>query len=123
MEEEGHIKKMAQMLRKGYTMVSDVCPACQSPLFLDKSKQLFCANCEKRVIKTKGDEGITALMQESGLLELKKVLNQKLNYINALISKEKNLDELNSLLRVLLALLDSIERIKRIGTPNIEGNK
>ncbi|MHC1591241.1 MAG: Sjogren's syndrome/scleroderma autoantigen 1 family protein [Candidatus Helarchaeales archaeon] len=123
MEEDEHIKKMAQMLRKGYTMVSDICPSCQSPLFMDKSNRLFCANCEKRVVKASGDEGVTALMQESVLLEIKKILNQKLQYVGVLINKTKDLDELNSLLRVLLGLLESAERINRIGSRNLENKE
>lgn len=120
MDDEENIKKMARVLRKGYTMVSEICPACQSPLFLDASKQLYCANCEKKVIKTHGNEEVTALMQESVLFELKKILNQKIEHVGVLINKEKDLEEINSLLRVLMGLLECVERIKRIGTPRIE---
>ena len=120
MNDDEQIKKMAQMLRKGHTMVSDTCPACYSPLFLNSSKQLYCASCEKRVVKTQGEEGVTNLMQESVLLELTKILNQKIQYMGVLINKEKNPDELNSLIRIMVGLLECAERIKKIGTLNFE---
>ncbi|MBT8171470.1 hypothetical protein KJN74_01175 [Candidatus Bathyarchaeota archaeon] len=45
-----NIKKMANLLRQGATLTEYACPACSSPIFKLRSEDLWCANCQKRVI-------------------------------------------------------------------------
>ena len=110
---ENNIKKMAEMLKQGYTMVSDVCPSCNSPLFL-KNDLLFCPSCNKQVIKITDDKEAVSIIQESMLSNLNQVISKKIEEITHLIEKEKDIDNLNSYTRLLIAYLESIERIRRI---------
>src|SRR5207249_11633340 len=43
------VKRMADLLKSGATMLSDVCPNCGSPLFKVKG-EIFCAKCNKPVV-------------------------------------------------------------------------
>jgi len=112
-KENDKIKKMAEMLKKGYTMTSDICPSCNSPLFL-KNDLLFCPSCNKQVIKITDDKEAVSIIQESMLSKLNEVLNNKIEELTEIIKKEKEIDNLNSYIRLLVAYLESIERIKRI---------
>src|SRR2546427_10723796 len=46
------VKRMADLLKSGATMLSDVCPVCGTPLFKVKGV-VFCAKCNKPVVYQK----------------------------------------------------------------------
>jgi len=110
---EDKIKKMAELLKQGYTMTSDICPQCHSPLFL-KNELLFCPSCNKQVIKISDDKEAISIMQNSMLTNVNRVVDKKIEDLITFIEKEKDTDKLNSLLRLLILYLEAIERIKRI---------
>ncbi|MFX0133788.1 MAG: Sjogren's syndrome/scleroderma autoantigen 1 family protein [Candidatus Hodarchaeota archaeon] len=118
-KEDDKIKKMAEMLKQGYTMTSDICPSCNSPLFL-KNDLLFCPSCNKQVIKISDDREAISIIQESMLSKLNEVINNKIEDLTQLIENEKDTDNLNSYLRLLIAYLETIERIKRITKSGID---
>ena len=112
-DEKDEIKRMANMLKQGYTMTSDICPVCNTPLFL-KNDLLFCPTCQKKVIKTKDDKEVVSIIQDTVLLNLNQIINKKIDELIQLIEKDKDIDNLSSYFRLLIAYLESIERIKRI---------
>ncbi len=107
------IKVMADMLRQGYTMTSDICPSCNSPLFL-KNDLLYCPTCEKQVIKIADEKEAIAVFEDSMLTNLNQVIDKKIEELTQLIEKEKDHDKLNSHFHLLIVYLEAIERIKRI---------
>ena len=111
--EENKIKIMADMLKQGYTMTSDICPECNSPLFL-RNDLLYCPICKKQVIKIADDREELSIIQESILSNLNQIINKKIEELTQTIQNEKDIDNLNSYFRLLIAYLESIERIKRI---------
>ncbi|MEM3193638.1 MAG: Sjogren's syndrome/scleroderma autoantigen 1 family protein, partial [Candidatus Bathyarchaeia archaeon] len=50
------IRLMADLLRSGATLTDLSCPACASPIFKLKSGELWCAQCQKKVIVVKEEE-------------------------------------------------------------------
>lgn len=44
------IKRAAQLLLDGATMIQDSCPKCHSPLYRMKNGSLFCATCNLPVV-------------------------------------------------------------------------
>jgi len=50
------IRLMAELLRSGATLTDLSCPVCASPLFRLKSGELWCAQCQKKVIVVKEEE-------------------------------------------------------------------
>ncbi|HEY5620508.1 MAG TPA: Sjogren's syndrome/scleroderma autoantigen 1 family protein, partial [Candidatus Bathyarchaeia archaeon] len=61
------VKHMADLLKSGATMLSDICPECGSPLFRIKG-EVFCAKCNKPVVYAKAT-GPQATVSPSHLLE------------------------------------------------------
>ena len=108
------IKKMANLLRKGLTMTAEICPACNSPLFLDKNKELFCGACDKKVVKATDDQDIENIAIEGNLQMVKKILNQKIEKISILINKETEIDTLNNLTNLLNNLLTNVSKINNL---------
>ncbi len=113
-KKEFEIKKLANLLKKGYTMTSEACPACKSPLFLDKNKELFCGACNKKVIKAKDEHQLEDISIESVMLLLKKILNQKIEHIGILLNKETDLKNMNEITTILNNLLESLSRINKL---------
>ncbi|MCW8801964.1 MAG: hypothetical protein OQK81_01255, partial [Candidatus Bathyarchaeota archaeon] len=52
-ENSESIKVMADLLRQGATLTQFSCPACSSPLFKLKNKDIWCVKCQKKVIIVK----------------------------------------------------------------------
>jgi uncharacterized Zn finger protein (UPF0148 family) len=45
-----NIKKMADLLRSGYTMLNIACPVCNNPIFQNREKNKFCPTCNREVL-------------------------------------------------------------------------
>ncbi|RLI64604.1 MAG: hypothetical protein DRO88_06865 [Promethearchaeia archaeon] len=56
---EKSVKKMANLLRKGATMLDKYCPQCNGILFRLQNNDLFCPNCNQKVIIVKDEDSIS----------------------------------------------------------------
>ena len=112
--DESHIKRMADLLRRGSTLTELACPACASPLFRLKSGELWCGRCEKKVIVVKeGEEPFR--MERSGALDsLEATLMAKVQEIQKKMQGEHNAEELQKLGTALSGLLENLERTRKI---------
>lgn len=106
---------MAELLRSGATMTNLSCPACSSPLFRLKNKELWCARCQKKVVVVKEGENVEEPQLPTSLGATEAILTAKISEINERIQKESNLDELQKLSSVLSALLENLDRAKKVG--------
>jgi UPF0148 protein len=109
------IKSMAELLRAGATMTDLSCPACSSPLFRLKNGDLWCAQCQKKVVVVKEDEQTEKVQTLTSLSTVESVLMTKILEINERIQEEKDLGELQKLSSVLTTLLDNLDKVKRLG--------
>ncbi|MEM3180600.1 MAG: Sjogren's syndrome/scleroderma autoantigen 1 family protein, partial [Candidatus Bathyarchaeia archaeon] len=50
------VKLMADLLRSGAVLTDLSCPACASPLFRLRSGEIWCAQCQKKVVIVKEEE-------------------------------------------------------------------
>ena len=50
------VKKMAEALKAGATMLNEACPVCSSPLFKMPSDEIYCLKCNRKVILVKTEE-------------------------------------------------------------------
>jgi UPF0148 protein len=107
------MKDMADLLRKGATMLSYSCPECQSPLFKLKTGEIWCANCQKRVVIVPDGKETTA---EQGLrLEsLEEALVAKLASFSNHIADEDDPSRLKDIAGVIDALLTALEKLRRV---------
>ena len=107
------LKSMVDLLRQGAILTELPCPACSSPLFRFKSGDLYCAQCQKRVIVIKGEK---PLVEEKPLVlnMLESSILTKIQEVNEKMKGETDLDKLQELNIVLSTLLDNLERVARV---------
>lgn len=110
---EQHIKRMADLLRRGETLTELACPACASPLFRLKSGDLWCAKCEKKVIVVKEGEEPTRITGSIVLKTLETTLLGKIQEIQSKMEHEENVEELQKLGTALSGLLENLEKIRK----------
>jgi len=106
---EEAIKRMADALRSGAKMLSEVCPVCNSPLFEIKG-EMRCIACDKPVILVKDEsESSTALMPMI-LSDLNYVLLSKIEELTTKLSRAIEIDEITSISTSLNALLTLFQK-------------
>ena len=103
---------MADLLRSGATLTSLSCPVCSSPLFRMKNGDLWCAQCQKKVIVVKEGEEISEAQGIAALSTVEQTLFEKILEINDKIKGAENLDDLQRLSATLSSLLENLRRIK-----------
>ncbi|MEM2762531.1 MAG: hypothetical protein QW294_06980, partial [Candidatus Bathyarchaeia archaeon] len=86
-----------------------------SPIFRLKSGELWCAQCQKKVVVIKEEEEAREIEISSALSQAESVLLTKVWEINEKLKIEENLEEIQRLSLVMSTLLDNLERIRRIG--------
>jgi len=101
------IQNMVNLLKQGATLTELACPACASPLFRLKDRQLYCAQCEKRVIVVK--EGETPEVTST----LETTLMSKIQEIENRIREEKDMEQLQKLSDTLNMLLENLEKVRK----------
>ena len=105
---------MADLLRRGATLTERICPACSSPLFKLRSGDLWCAQCQKRVIVV--EEGTQPMEATSpvllGALEL--TLLTKIQEMDQKIKGETDPERLQRLNAVLSAMLENLQRVRKM---------
>lgn len=104
---------MADMLRRGASLLSQSCPQCGSPLFKIKD-EIFCPTCEKKVVIVKEGETIPPNVGGFMVSDLSGVLYDKLRETVESIKNESDPGRLHELLRVIVEILDALERFRRI---------
>ncbi len=110
MSSEQSVKKAAELLRQGATMLSEACPVCNSPLYRLKSGEIVCP-IHGRVIIAKDEEEEKKLKRGITLDYMEQVLVDSMSII---VEKLKS-DPMNSEVIVqVIRYLDSLERLKRI---------
>jgi len=106
---------MADLLRSGATLTDLSCPVCASPLFRLKSGELWCAQCQKKVVVVREEEEAREIETLSALSQAESTLLMKIWEINERLRVEDNLDEIERLSAAMSILLENLERIRRIG--------
>lgn len=105
---------MTDLLRQGATLTELPCPVCSSPIFKLKSGDLWCAQCQKRVVVLKEGESPTKATSYMLLTSLESTLLTKVQEVESRISEEADLKKLQELGGILSTLLENLERIKKI---------
>lgn len=109
-EDEG-VKRMTRLLLQGATLLDIPCPACGSPLFKLKSGELYCPNCQKRVVRA---EEAPKASQNAVIDSLNQTICRKLMELNELITKEEDQERLGVYLKNLVSWLEALEKTRRL---------
>ena len=113
-DQEG-LKRMADMLRSGATMLADQCPECHSPLF-KKGEEIWCPKCNKRVIKVKAGEEAIQIPRLNLLGVLESTVIEKLAQLEERVKVETDLMKLKELGLLLTQWLDLLDKIKSLSS-------
>jgi UPF0148 protein len=108
------IKKMAELLRSGATMLQDVCPTCGSPLFRIEDR-VFCAKCG--ALSSKGSDAPKSDDTGAVVAQLTSTVLRKLTELNVEVSKTTDFEKLYELAKVSLTLLKALELLARLKKP------
>jgi len=106
------IKKMAELLKKRATMLSEACPNCGSPLF-KIGDEIRCPKCDKRVIIVKDEEEAAKLSEPNLLKVTEDVLLQKLGTLTEEIRRETDTETLHQKGELLLIWIEALERVRK----------
>jgi UPF0148 protein len=109
-----NIKKMADLLRQGATLTEHSCPACSTPLFKLRSGDLWCANCQKRVIIVREGEPEPEAPKAPAFSSLESTILGKIQAIEKQLAEETNAEKLKKLGVTLSTLLENLERIRKM---------
>jgi UPF0148 protein len=107
---EGSMKQMAELLKKGATMLSETCPECNTPLFRLQDGSLVCPMCNKPVIIVSSDADTDVIAQQGSIDQ---TLLNKIKEIQSLLEEERDPGKINTLLETLMKLIDARERMRR----------
>ncbi len=107
------VKKMAELLKSGATMLSETCPECGTPLFR-KGKETFCPKCNKPVVIIQSAEQETRLMADKVLEDSEQTLFSKVRELNLAMKNEKDPEKLMVYGNALSSWLSAIEKLRRL---------
>ncbi len=106
-------RRISEALKKGWKMLSEICPGCGAPLF-QTNGETICPVCNTRYILVKSDEEAAEELLRLKLMELKELLSSKAGEVAKEISETDNYQELTILVNLLNGLLDALNKIKKI---------
>jgi UPF0148 protein len=112
-EKAKRMRRMAELLKSGAKMLDLTCPQCGTPLFQLSSGEIYCANCDKRVIVLKEGEREGAVVKPLLWEDLEDTLLVKLKELNTRMRREEDADELQRLVRLVFSLLETFESLKK----------
>lgn len=110
---DADVKKMAELLRAGATMMAETCPDCKVPIFRLTSGEMICPGCERRVIFAKSTEADKIAAQSSATSELENMMQRKILLIKEKMEKTEDPNELGDLSKSLSSLLDTLEKVRQ----------
>lgn len=112
--EEGLIKKMAELLKDGSTMMDKVCPVCGTPLFKLKTGEIICPKCNKRVFIVSSEAEEARVFSEVAVSNLERTIAAKLHELDNRLRLADDLEELRLITAILIGLLDALEKIRKL---------
>jgi UPF0148 protein len=114
-KDDKSVKKMAELLRQGATMLADSCPQCGSPLFKVKD-DIYCAKCDRRIVYAKSDEEVEVQAVKTLIPELRETLINKLKDLNEVVDNETDTESLTKLANLMVLLLQALHKLESMGT-------
>ncbi|OYT31920.1 MAG: hypothetical protein B6U94_01500 [Thermofilum sp. ex4484_79] len=112
--EDTAVKRMAQLLKSGATMLERVCPQCNVPLFRLKSGEIICPSCGQRFVIVQSEEEEIRVYANEALKELERILISKIYKMAAEVRNVSDVSELSDLLKSVYEILKVIEISRRI---------
>ena len=107
------VKKMAELLKSGATMLSETCPECGTPLFR-RGRETFCAKCNKPVVYARAT-GPSATVSPSHMLDsLEQTIVAKIGEANEALKTEKEPERLAAYSNLVFGWLSTLEKLRAV---------
>jgi len=114
--DDSGIKRMAELLRKGATMLAQACPQCGAPL-MKVGDDVYCATCNRRIVYAK-DGTVLGPEAETGtdrtLPEVRETILEKVRAVNEALKHENDIEVLTKLGNLLVLLLRALRELGKI---------
>ena len=107
------VKRMADLLRSGATMLQETCPICATPLFR-LGKDTFCSKCNRPVAIVKSAEEEVRLASQQVLDNIEQAILEKVAELNTAIRNEHGLAPLRELGETVKTYLSALEQVRRL---------
>ena len=114
-KDDTSVKRMAELLRQGATMLADACPQCGSPLFKVQD-DIYCAKCDRRIVYAESDEEVEVIAVKTLIPELRETLINKLKDLNEVVDNETDPEALTKLANLMVLLLQALHKLESMGT-------
>ncbi|MFX1365171.1 MAG: Sjogren's syndrome/scleroderma autoantigen 1 family protein [Promethearchaeota archaeon] len=126
-----NIKKMADLLRSGNTMLNMACPICSNPIFRNSKGLTFCPTCNREIIivndkdkivhekikreKKTNNNGKQIELNQNKYIELlnslENIIYQKIKMISTKLEDETHLQVIEQSTKILSNFFDILDRI------------
>ena len=108
------LKRMAELLRAGATMLAETCPKCNSPLFKLKSGEVLCP-IHGKVMVVRSEEEYATASATSVLMEVERIASTEISKALSIFKERGELDEkIFRRILIWLRILERIEKIKKL---------
>ena len=107
------VRRMADLLKSGATMLSDVCPVCGTPLFKVKG-EVFCAKCNKPVVYQKAMSPQATLSPGYLLDSVEMTVVGKISEANEVLKVEKDPEKLSVYSNLVFGWLSMLEKLRSL---------
>ena len=107
------VKKMAELLKSGASMLQETCPQCGTPLFR-KGTETFCAKCNRPVVIIRNTEDEARLKTDQILDGTEQTLLSKIQEVNFALRTETDPSRLLDYSNALKTWLEAIDKIRKL---------
>lgn len=112
--DRSYIKRMAELLKSGATMLSTSCPNDKVPLFKLKTGEIICPVCNTRFYIVKDEAEHAAVTTSIALESLEQTIMNKIVQINNIISSMDANSVDRNMLESLKLWLEILEKVKSL---------
>lgn len=102
----------AELLRKGGTLLSEPCEACNGVQVKFEDK-IICVNCGKKTEEHKEEDKNDEVKQVSDELNLYDVITQKINELIPILMNEKEITRQLDIAKLINSYLEILAKIKK----------
>ena len=110
-EKPESVKRAADLLRGGATMMVETCPACGTPLF-KVGNEVTCPACNRPVVIVSGAQDEARVLKEKVLQDAEQTLLKKISAVQAAIENESDPDSMRRLTESLTDLLSALRKLR-----------
>jgi len=107
------VKRMAELLKSGASMLQETCPECGTPLF-KRGTETFCAKCNRPVVIIRNANDENRLVTDQILESTEQTLLAKIQQVNNLLKTESDPERLLAYGNALKTWLDAIDSLRKL---------